>query len=46
MIGWTKCTHCGKVQKTMAKLNNRIRCRMESCNRTFIVKMKLKERIE
>jgi len=40
-IGWTECTHCGKEQRTSAKIGNRIKCRREACGRSFKVKIKL-----
>ena len=39
--GFTKCKWCKRVQRTYAKVGNRIRCKFESCDRTFKVKLKL-----
>jgi len=44
-LGWVKCSHCGRTMKTNAKIGNRIKCRFESCGKTFIVRNKLDERL-
>lgn len=32
---WCRCSHCLRPQKTYAKPHNRIKCRYESCAKTF-----------
>ena len=41
-IGFTKCYHCQREQRTSAKIGNRIACRF--CDRSFEVKIKLDRR--
>lgn len=45
-VGWCKCNRCGYEQRTSAKIGNRIKCRRESCQKTFKVKLKLKHRLD
>ena len=44
-VGWSRCPFCLREMKTSAKIGSRIRCRFETCGRTFKVRVKLGWRV-